>query len=155
MADYTVIQNDSIEPDAPALSRIAFALRDNPIAIAEGAPGAPRIAGQQSPALRNGGVPDRELSADKFRTGATERDWVLARCAAASVGAVGTYAMLYAATQTSIGPGGEAAGSILSYTNVGLATTGSPSGTWRCMGFARSNQGDTDDHRTTIWLRIS
>lgn len=43
MADYTVIQNDSIEPDAPVLSRIGFALRDNPAAIAEGAAGAPRV----------------------------------------------------------------------------------------------------------------
>lgn len=34
------------------------ALRDNPIAIIEGAPGAPRIAGQQGPAVQTGGLTD-------------------------------------------------------------------------------------------------
>ena len=43
MADWTDIQNDTIEPDAPLLSATMFALRDNPKAIAEGAAGAPRV----------------------------------------------------------------------------------------------------------------
>lgn len=43
MADWTNIPNASIEPDAPARSIDALAFRDNPIAIAEGAAGAPRI----------------------------------------------------------------------------------------------------------------
>lgn len=58
MADYTAIQNDSIEPDAPVLSRIGFALRDNPIAIAEGAPGAPRI---QQGAMATGSVQTKAI----------------------------------------------------------------------------------------------
>lgn len=44
MADWTTIPDTSLDPGAPARSIDAKALRDNPIAIAEGADGAPRIA---------------------------------------------------------------------------------------------------------------
>jgi hypothetical protein len=46
MATWTNIANTSLEPGSPARSVDAFALRDNPIAIAEGAAGAPRIVNQ-------------------------------------------------------------------------------------------------------------
>ena len=44
MADYTDISDSAVDPDAPLTSELAYAWRDNPIAIAEGALGAPRIA---------------------------------------------------------------------------------------------------------------
>jgi len=44
MTDYTVIANTQVDPNAPITSELMTALRDNPIAIAEGAVGAPRIA---------------------------------------------------------------------------------------------------------------
>ena len=43
MPDYRVIADSEVQPDAPVTSSLGFALRDNPIAIAEGAVGAPRI----------------------------------------------------------------------------------------------------------------
>lgn len=43
MADYTAIDSATIEPNAPLISATMFALRDNPIAITEGAAGAPRV----------------------------------------------------------------------------------------------------------------
>ena len=43
MADWTTIPDSSIEPGKPIRSIDGLALRDNPIAIAEGAAGAPRI----------------------------------------------------------------------------------------------------------------
>lgn len=43
MADWVDIDNTTIEPDAPLISSTMFALRDNPKAMAEGAPGAPRV----------------------------------------------------------------------------------------------------------------
>ena len=43
MADWTVITDAQLDPDAPLTSDLAYAWRDNPIAIAEGASGAPRI----------------------------------------------------------------------------------------------------------------
>jgi hypothetical protein len=42
MADYVQILDTQIEPDAPLTSTLAAQWRDNPIAIAEGAAGAPR-----------------------------------------------------------------------------------------------------------------
>lgn len=44
MADWTEISDTSLDPDAPLTSELAYAWRDNPIAIAEGAAGAPRIS---------------------------------------------------------------------------------------------------------------
>lgn len=46
MADYTPITNSELLPDNPITSLMGFRWRDNPIAIAEGAPGAPKVMGQ-------------------------------------------------------------------------------------------------------------
>lgn len=43
MADWTDIQDPALDPDAPVTSELAYAFRDNPIAIAEGAVGAPYV----------------------------------------------------------------------------------------------------------------
>ena len=58
MADWTVISDTSLDPDAPLTSELAYAWRDNPIAIAEGAVGAPRIqyAAIQAPSAGSGVV---------------------------------------------------------------------------------------------------
>lgn len=44
MADWVDIVDSALDPDAPLTSELAFAWRDNVIALAEGSPGAPRIA---------------------------------------------------------------------------------------------------------------
>jgi len=46
MADWTTIPDSSVEPGKPIRSIDGLALRDNPVAIAEGAVGAPRIVGR-------------------------------------------------------------------------------------------------------------
>lgn len=43
MADWTTLADSQLDPDAPLTSELAYAWRDNPIAIAEGAVGAPRV----------------------------------------------------------------------------------------------------------------
>lgn len=43
MADWTAIPDASLDPDAPLTSELAYAWRDNPVAITEGAAGAPKI----------------------------------------------------------------------------------------------------------------
>lgn len=43
MADYIPVIDSSVDPDAPLTSDLMYRLRDNPIAIAEGAVGAPKI----------------------------------------------------------------------------------------------------------------
>lgn len=43
MADWVNILDSSVDPDAPLTSELGYSWRDNPIAIAEGAAGAPRV----------------------------------------------------------------------------------------------------------------
>lgn len=43
MADWTDITDASVDPDAPVTSELAYAWRDNPIAIAQGSVGAPKV----------------------------------------------------------------------------------------------------------------
>lgn len=68
MAVYTNIPTSALEPGKPARSVDAIALRDNPIAIAEGAEGAPRIDGQQGPAVLTGGIADGAVTNEKIAT---------------------------------------------------------------------------------------
>jgi hypothetical protein len=84
---------------------------------------------------------------------------VLSATAAASVNAVGTYAFLQALADGAAGPGDTRAGSSLSYSNGRGRYTGTPSGTWRCMGYASlsTTAFSTNDSSSasTLWLRIS
>jgi hypothetical protein len=114
MADWTTIPDSSIEPGKPIRSIDGLALRDNPIAIAEGAVGAPKV--QPSTAIQWGSSTNTN----------DERDWVLGRTAGATALAVGTYA---------IGTSGSGAssGSTVAGSSIGLG-----SGTWRSMGGTRS-----------------
>lgn len=92
---------------------------------------------------------------------------VLAATAGASAGAVGTYAFLHINTNnTTISTGSTRAGSGLIYasifpwagagtsTAVGQAGSGSPSGTWRCMGLITA-YNNANYRGATVWLRIS
>lgn len=87
---------------------------------------------------------------------------VLNATGGASVGAVGTYALLRSANTTSVGPGGTKAGSNLRYVDTspsagqGVVGNGAPSGTWRCMGNDPSfYNGSENQLYQTVWLRIS
>lgn len=46
MADWTNVLDSAQDPDAPVTSEWGYAMRDNPIAIAEGAAGAPKVQGR-------------------------------------------------------------------------------------------------------------
>jgi len=46
MADYTDIGDNELMPDEPITSLLGFRFRNNPVAIAEGAPGAPKVLGK-------------------------------------------------------------------------------------------------------------
>lgn len=107
--------------------------------------------------------------------GTPTTDQVLTATAGASVGAVGTYALLGETSITSTGPGGTRAGSSLRYAGFSRSNNGwqngdwrsfsapggssTPSGTWRAMGYAASrNANDPYDpagYGATLWLRIS
>jgi hypothetical protein len=158
MANWTTIPDASLAPDAPARSVDALALRDNPVAIAEGASGAPRIvaAALDTDSVTTSKIVDDAVTSDKLAETTSERDWVLSRNASTGVGAVGTYALLVVTSSYSseVDAGDTVSGSNLRYTNASGEEAGVPAGTWRCMGYARDNSfsGST---RTTLFLRIS
>ena len=167
MAEWTTIPDDVLEPGKPIRSVDAIALRDNPIAIAQGASGAPRVV-------------DGALSTSATNTG---RDWVLNRTALAQVGAVGTYIPAFNVSTSVISPGGTIAGSSLLYNSTDTDPSAGAtfaqqftasggqnitsrsgwvalSGTWRCMGSRVPARVNDLFANTTIWrsgyfLRIS
>ena len=59
MADWTNIANTALQPGAPVRSIDGVALRDNPIAIAEGAAGAPRV---QTNGIQDGAVTNAKIA---------------------------------------------------------------------------------------------
>lgn len=140
MTSYITITDAEVQPEAPITSELMTKLRDNPVAISEGAAGAPKI---------------EQAAMGTWYT---------------TAGGVGTYmfAIGNTSTNTTYDFGGTASGSQLDpcglqLTNVptdynltnGLVilSTVNPSGTWKCMGYAQST---TAGRRTaTLWLRIS
>ena len=154
MATWTTITDAILEPGKPIRSVDGLALRDNVTALAEGAAGAPKIqnAAMDTNSVDNANVVDATLGAEKFQTGTTERDWVMGRTSNAAGGAVDTYAFARVEAGFAPGFGGSISGSVLSPSNVAVNSSGSVSGTWRCMGIA---YGGTGSAGTTLWLRIS
>lgn len=138
MTVYTAIADSEIDPESPYTTTLATKNRDNPIAITEGASGAPKI--DPINAMAHGGA----------------------------IGAIGTYAWLGDTSTTSTAAGGTRAGSNLRYAGISATTSftndatvssshvgngGTPSGTWRCMG--RSSNVTGSNYPATLWLRIS
>jgi hypothetical protein len=174
MANWVSIADATLEPGKPIRAIDARALRDNPIAISEGASGAPKI---QTAGITDANVTTAKLEAGERMTTAN----VLGATAGASAGAVGTY-MLGWLNSTATPPtfGATVAGSGLrpagfsgnvsignnTFTQFFGASTddlfGSAgtsrsvqSGTWRCMGEARQTPGNAGSYPHTLWLRIS
>lgn len=58
MTDYTVLSDSTIDSDSILTQSTAFAWRDNPIAITEGAPGAPQV--------QTAGIADNAITAAKI-----------------------------------------------------------------------------------------
>ena len=141
MADWTVITDAQLDPDAPLTSDLAYAWRDNPIAIAEGASGAPRIV-------------DAALGNTPTTTGAA---WIKQRLALAAAGTIGTYAFLRTTVAGSYTVGNTLSGASLAYTSANGNTGGPPSGTWLCCGTAFSGETapSSNPSASTLWLRVS
>ena len=76
---------------------------------------------------------------------------VLTATAGASVGAVGTYALLFNGPATR-SPGDTLAGSSLTYAGCDGNNATTVSGTWRLMG---RNDNVSNRQSTSVWLRIS
>lgn len=152
---YSALSDSQIDGDSPLVADTLFKLRDNPEAIAAGDPGAPRVVTDalDNAAVTTAKLADAAVTSVKLGAGTNERDWVLARTAAASVGAVGTYAMLTIDPPANLEPGATVAGSSLNYNNAtGSLDISSPSGTWRLMGDTESG---SEQLSTSLFLRIS
>ena len=144
MATWTTIPDTSLEPGKPIRSIDALALRDNPVAISEGASGAPKI------------------------------DPINAMAHLGAAGAIGTYTFARSSTASDVAFGSTRAGSALLPTSAANGASSSTdgvnafslisgsalSGTWRCMGtydhsapMAGSVTGSVTG--ATLWLRIA
>lgn len=176
MANWTNIPTDRIEPGKPIRAIDGLALRDNPIAIAEGASGAPKIREAaistnsiNGNRLRTNSVPNDRLVnktvtnakiANNTITGALFNDGsVRSWLGSQSAGAVGTYAFVTRGLAGTTSWGGTVSGSNLRIATVRATSDGTQtidsgatlSGTWRIMGLNVS----TESNRATLALRIS
>ena len=141
MADWTTIPDESLEPGKPIRSVDGLTLRDNPVAIAEGAAGAPRVE-------------DAALSTTATSAG---EQWVADRINL-NVGEVGTYAFLIT---TRLGSGGYEHGDTedggdLRYSSADntLGAVVGAGTTWQCMGYAPYN-AFVERQVATLWVRIA
>jgi hypothetical protein len=143
MTDWTNIPNGNIETGKPGRAIDGRALRDNPIAIAEGADGAPRIAFAALDAW--------------FTTAGAVGTYVFAR---RLTGDAGFGSMVAGSTLRPISSaysvqatGGTA--------QPAFSDGGALSGTWRCMGnfdeavTGSDESGSISLRGATLWLRIS
>jgi hypothetical protein len=139
MTDWTDLDIDGLLPGEPLTSEKALAFYQNPIAIAEGAAGAPSI---ETAAL---------IASERMTTAN-----VLDQTAGAAVGAVGTYALLHrtAIFSGTLNAGGTVAGSELRYSDASGSGSGPTgvAGTWRVMGEVTSGGSNEE---TSVFLRIS
>src|SRR5690625_681253 len=96
MATWTDIPDSVLEPGKPIRSVDALALRDNAIAIAEGAPNAPRIAGQQGPAVFTNGIANGAVTNPKIASMASSKltGTIPGSLIPTGAGGVGTYAFV-------------------------------------------------------------
>ena len=137
MTTWTTIPNTAVAAGGRPRGSVITALRDNPVAIAEGAAGAPRIAF----AATSDGI------------------------AGATVGAIGTYGFFsspdIATGSTIAGSSLTYAGGINSVNisgngNLSAGASGAPSGTWRCMGFiAKTESTNVTGAVASLFLRIA
>ena len=148
---WTNIDNALVSVGALPFATTIQALRDNPIAIANGDAGAPRL---QTNGIQDSAVTTTKIASNERMTTAN----VLGATASASVGAVGTYAFLITSGAIVLGPGSTYAGSNLRYSNAANVSGATPAGTWRAMGVSGTTTGGpdpTDVASATLWLRIS
>lgn len=154
MAQYTTITDTQVDPEAPITSELMTALRDNPIAIAEGASGAPRID------------PSTAVDWDSSTNTSAEINWVLNRTASLTLSGVGTYGVLYynPGTVANITAGGTVSGSLLLRSNnVGnpnpfdsssnASGTSTVAGTWRAL--AAASYPESGVKNPTLFVRIA
>jgi hypothetical protein len=153
MPDYTDLPNSAVGVGGVPSGTTVTALRDNPLAIAEGAAGAPRVqtAGIEDNAITAAKIPDGSIGAEKFQLGTDERDWVGERTASLAFNAQGTYVMARNESGGTLDSSATVSGANIRPSSQATRRPGissNLSGTWRCMGYAPNNE-------VTLFLRVS
>ena len=156
MADYIGITEAQSNPFAPLTSELVKQLRDNPLAIAEGAEGAPLISGALTKI-----IDQQEIGAFIFARGpsTTAYGQVVAGSSLTYAGALTSVS----ADSGTDGAGG--AGSINSF-SFSAGASGSPSGSWVCLGRVQATSfmsttisGGSGQSNTasaaTLWQRVA
>jgi hypothetical protein len=137
---WTNISNALVSVGALPFATTIQALRDNPIAIANGDVGAPQI---QTAAL---------IAGERMTTNNVQNAY-----AGVAASSVGTFAFALDTTTTTRNPGSNSTvgGASLQLSNANGGSSGvlPLTGTWRICGFIPS--GGTAVERTTLWLRIA
>ena len=154
MADYIGITEAQSNPFAPLTSELVKQLRDNPLAIAEGAEDAPLISGALTKIISQ-----QEIGAFIFARGPSTTAYgdVVAGSSLTYAGALSS-ASASGSTQTS----GGADGLGLSSVSFNAGAGGSPSGSWVCLGriqasFSAGGTSPTSASGTaaTLWQRVA
>jgi hypothetical protein len=139
---WTNISNALVSVGALPFATTIQALRDNPIAIADGDAGAPRV---QTAGIADNAVTTAKIAAGERMTTAN----VLGQTAGAALGAVGSYAFCRGQGAGPLTAGATISGSFLRYSSTGAVSGATPAGTWRAMGTTGA------DAEATLYLRIS
>ena len=151
MADWTNLPNQAVGVGGLPSGTTVTALRDNPIAIAEGAAGAPLISGALTKI-----IDQQEIGAFIFARGGTASyGSVVAGSSLSYAGALNT------ASGTATNPGGGSDFALRSVSfSAGVGS--SPSGSWVCLGAiaasgsaSGSAGGSGTATAATLWQRVS
>lgn len=135
MADWTVITDSQVDPDAPLTSELAYAWRDNVIAAFEGAVGAPRLAfGALDSWYSTAGAVGTYVLAT--RTGGNADVAFGATLAGSNLSVTGALSRVEGGTSSDVGVGGTL------------------SGTWRAMSIYEASPGGSA-RSSALWIRIS
>lgn len=145
---YTDIPDANLEPGKPIRSIDALALRDNPIAIANGDNGAPRI---KRAALENSIIAEPQLLNGAVSAGKLNGPSIQAWLGGLGTNQIGTYGLMSFPGSNEVNPGDIVAGSSIGYADAaGNIKTSSASGSWKCRGYKPSGSAGV-----TLFQRIS
>lgn len=140
---WTTIDNSLVSVGALPFATTVQALRDNPVAIAAGNAGAPRI---QTAAIQDSAVTTAKLASGERMNNTNVRN----NTASSAVGAVGTYAFMRGdALGGGVTAGTTYSGALLAYSGTGGGLGANPGGTWRAMGTTSQST------EATLFLRVS
>lgn len=144
MPDYTDLPDTAVGIGGVPSGTTVTALRDNPLAIAEGAAGAPRIqtAGIGDSAVTNAKIAAGTIGSEKLQTGTDERNWVGARIGDLNFNATGTYIFAENRSGGTLDTGDTVSGADLraSSTTTSRGGVSNLTSTWVCMGYALDNE---------------